>query len=393
MHLNQPMKSKLLSKISASKKLFSPGVYKPVYLLNFVTNSCNAACEHCFYWEELNTGKKEELTVRDHSKVAKSLGSMLQVTFTGGSPELRKDLPEIVYEYYRYGKPVNMTFCMLGYNTERIVEHTSKILETCKDQQITIGISLDGLGKEHDEYRKLPGLFGRVVNTVNALDQLRTIYHGLRVDIGMVVHGLNIDKVEKSALWVRKHLPIDKLKPILVRGNPYNPEAKDEQCASVYDHIITRDRQWLMTKTQEKLNITDKIIRAKENVQRELIKKISQSQKQKQIVTCSGGRETAVMYPNGDVAGCELRNTVFGNVRRSRFDFKNVWFSDAGRQFRKTAGHVPECAGCYHHCFLSPAIFRTPTLWPKIARSVLSLNRNYAVGKRIDYKPLRLTEF
>ena len=361
-----------VNKISAGKKLLMPGAQKPIYLLNFVTNSCNAACDHCFYWEELNTNKKQELTVEEHSKVAKSLGSMFQITFTGGSPELRKDLPEIVFEYYKYCKPSNMTFCMLGYNTERIIEHVTKMLKSCIGQQITIGISLDGLGEEHDEYRKLKGLFDRVVNTVNELHKLQKLYPNLRIAIGMVVHGLNIRKVEESALWVRNNLPVDILKPILVRGNPLNPETRNDECIGIYDKIIDRDRQWILNKNSKKLNFIDKVIRAKENVQRDLIKKISSTKKSD--ITCSGGRETAVMYPSGDIGGCEMRNDILGNIRQHAFNFNTVWFSKKAYSFRETVGKEKECEGCYHHCFISPAIFRTPAMWPRVAKSILALS-------------------
>jgi MoaA/NifB/PqqE/SkfB family radical SAM enzyme len=37
------------------KRLLAPWPKMPVYLLMFVTNRCNAACDHCFYWSELNT--------------------------------------------------------------------------------------------------------------------------------------------------------------------------------------------------------------------------------------------------------------------------------------------------------------------------------------------------
>jgi MoaA/NifB/PqqE/SkfB family radical SAM enzyme len=366
------MIQKITHTIDAGKKLFAPGAQKPIYLLNFVTNSCNAACDHCFYWEELNTKKHLELSVEEHSRIAKSLGSLFQVTFTGGSPELRKDLPEIVYEYYKYCRPRNMTFCMLGYHTERIVEHVTKMLESCKNQQITIGISLDGLGEEHDTYRKLKGLYDRVVKTVHALNLLQKQYPNLRIAIGMVVHGLNIHKVENSALWVRQNLPIDILKPILVRGNPLNPETRNDECIGLYDSIVDRDRQWLMDKHTRKLNFTDQVIRAKENVQRELIRKISSTGKSE--ITCSGGRETAVLYPSGEIAGCEMRNDILGNIRDCNYNIEDVWFSKNAEVFRKTVGKVDACEGCYHHCFISPAIFRTPAMWPRIAKSILALN-------------------
>jgi len=363
--------SKLTHKLKAGKKLFSPGAQKPIYLLNFVTNSCNAACDHCFYWEELNTKKRQELSIEEHTKVAKSLGSMFQVTFTGGSPELRKDLPTLAYQYHKYCAPSNMTFCMLGYNTSRIMEQAEKMLTMCKDQKISIGISLDGIGEEHDFYRKLDGLFDRVVKTVNELHRLKQSYPNLRIDIGMVVHGLNIERVEDSAKWVRKNLPIDKLKPILVRGNPLNPNTLDEQCIDIYEKIVDRDAQWLLSKSKTPTYL-DRVIHAKENVSRDLIKKISQTNQNE--ITCSGGRETAVMYPTGDIAGCEMRDDILGNIRENDYDFSKVWFSEAGQEFRDTVGKVDQCTGCYHHCFLSPAIFRTPKMWPRIAKAIMKMN-------------------
>lgn len=347
------------------------GAQKPIYLLNFVTNRCNAACAHCFYWEDLNTHVRSELNVEEHGKIAKSLGSMFQVTFTGGSPELRKDLPELVHQYYKYCRPSNMTFCMLGYNTNRIVQHVEEILRLCPKQQITIGISLDGLGKEHDEYRRLDGLYERVIETIRALAEIKKNAPLLRIAIGMVVHGLNMDKVEQSAIWVRDNLPIDILKPILVRGNPLDPETRNDECIDIYDRIVDNDRQWLMAKALNNFNFVDKVIRAKENVQRDLIKKISQTGVSD--ITCSGGRETAVLYPTGDVAGCEMRKNILGNMRQLDYDFSKAWFSPEAKAFRDTVNKVEACQGCYHHCFISPAIFRTPTMWYRIAKSILSL--------------------
>jgi len=361
----------LYHKINAGRKLFTPGPQKPIYLLNFVTNSCNAACDHCFYWQELNTKKKEELTVEEHAKVARSLGSMFQITFTGGSPELRPDLPEIVYEYHKNCRPANITFCMLGHSTSRIVSHIEKIMSTCKDQQVTIGISLDGLGEEHDRYRKLDGLFDRVTETVKELNKLKKSFPLLRTGIGMVVHGLNLNKVQNTALWVRENMQVDILKPILVRGNTMNPEARDEECVGMYDQIVDRDRQWLMRAGLSQFNFMDKVVRAKENVQRDVIRKISSTNQTS--ITCSGGRETAVLYPTGDVAGCEMRENIFGNFREANFDFNKIWFSSEAKDFRDTTNKVKECEGCYHHCFISPAIFRTPAMWPKIVKSMAQL--------------------
>jgi len=211
--------------------------------------------------------------------------------------------------------------------------------------------------------------------TVNELYRLKQSYPNLRIDIGMVVHGLNIDKVENSAKWVRENLPIDKLKPILVRGNPLNPSTLDKHCTDIYHKIVDRDSQYLLSKSKAP-KMLDRLIHAKENVSRQLIKEISQTNKSR--ITCSGGRETAVMYPTGDIAGCEMRDDILGNIRDANYDFKSVWLSKKGDKFRKTVGKVEACTGCYHHCFIAPAIFRTPKMWLKIAMSILKMNEKAA---------------
>ena len=174
----------MFSKADTFRRLLSPGAQLPVYLLMFVTNRCNAACDHCFYWRELNEKVKEELTLAEFERLAKSLGQMFQVTLTGGSPELRKDLPEIAEIFHRNCRPSNMTFCMLGHATDRIIEQLETILARCKGQRFTLAISLDGLGEEHDKLRKLPGCFDRAVSTIRRAGELKKHFSNLRIAIG-----------------------------------------------------------------------------------------------------------------------------------------------------------------------------------------------------------------
>jgi MoaA/NifB/PqqE/SkfB family radical SAM enzyme len=367
--------SSLVDSATAITRLLAPGAQMPVYLLMFVTNRCNARCEHCFHWRQLNTAVKDELSVDDFDKIARSLGPMLQVTFTGGSPELRSDLPDIAERFYLHCRPANMTFCMLGFATARILEHVSEILRRCPGQKVKIGISLDGIGEEHDRLRGIPGLFPKVVATIEALAELKREYPNLRVDIGMTVHGKNYQTVGETARWVRANLPVDVLKPILVRGDPRNPETRSEVCKTTYLNVIDGDAPWLTGANHTgTFSSWDFLVHAKEKMSRDIIAQTSHTGVAP--VTCAGGRETAVVYPTGDVAGCELRDEVLGNLRDEEFDFRRIWLGDKGRQFRAMSGSVPVCKGCYHHCFISPAIVRTPRLWPSMVAAAWDIRRN-----------------
>ena len=365
----------LFSKTTSLHRLMARGPQMPIYLLMFVTNRCHASCDHCFYWKELNTKVKQEMTIDEYDRLARNMGPMLQVTFTGGSPELRKDLPDVVERFYEHCHPTNMTFCMLGHSTSRILSQAEEMLRRCQGQKIKIGISLDGVGEDHDRLRGIPGLFDRAVATVRGLADLKRHYPNLRIDIGMTVHGLNYQTIVKTAEWVRANLPVDVLKPILVRGNPLNPDTIDDVCKTTYLNVVDRDAPWLSgAKLGRDFTLFGFLVHSKEKVSRDIVAQTSNTGTAP--VTCAGGRETAVIYPTGEVAGCELRDDVLGNVREANFDFRSIWFGQLARHFRATTGEVEACKGCYHHCFISPALFRTPKMWLRMVEAAWEIHRN-----------------
>lgn len=362
----------LASRLRAARRLLMPGVQMPVYLLVFVTSRCDARCRHCFYWRELNT-VRNELTVDEYERLARFAGPTFQVTLTGGNPELRTDLAQIAQVFYRHCHPANMTLCLLGRHTERVIQQVRDVLRLCPGLHLTVGLSLDGLGEEHDRLRVCPGLFERLQTTFAQLGEVKRQNPLLSVSAAITVSGLNHASAEETAQWAWENLPIDTLKPILIRGVPADASAIDGACRDPYLRIIDRDRHRLRSGRRTRPSLVTDLIDAKELVQRELIARIVTEGVAP--ATCSAARETAVIYPDGEVAGCEPRPEVLGNLREVGMDLRRVWFSDAADRFRRTSGHVGVCSGCYHHCFISPPIFRSPQLWPKLARTLWQNSR------------------
>jgi radical SAM protein with 4Fe4S-binding SPASM domain len=235
-------------------------------------------------------------------------------------------------------------------------------------------VSLDGLGEEHDRLRHLTGCFERATATLHALGKLKRHHRNLRLAVGMTVHALNYRNAENTARWVRGNLPVDVLKPILVRGDPLNRETLDRVCVNTYLNVIDQDRAWVNGKRGRRFSPMDYVVNCKESVSREIIRQTSVTGRSP--IKCAGGRETAVIYPTGEVAGCELRADKLGNIRTADFDFGRIWMGEAADRFRSSTGQVDECGGCYHHCFISPAIFRTPRYWPDLVRTAWSISRS-----------------
>lgn len=360
----------------------APNVQMPVYLLMYVTNRCDAKCGHCFYWEELNQNATAELKIDEYDQLARSMGPMLQVTLTGGSPELRRDLPDVAGRFYEHCNPANMTWCCNGYHSERIIDHAQKTLEQCPDLTLTVAVSLDGIGDEHDQYRGMPGLFDRVQETFKGLEKLKAIYGTrLRLGVGIVVSGLNLDKSIVTAKWARENLPIDVLKPILVRGDTdLNPtpkfEALDRAAGRSYLKVLEQDDAYLKSGHNSLASGMAFTVSVKEMVQRDLISEIQETGEAPH--KCAAARETAVIYAQGDVAGCELRPERLGNLRDVDLDFRKIWYNSAADDFRSELD-PDRCPGCYHHCFISPPIFRSPRFWPKLAGAAWDIWREHGL--------------
>jgi hypothetical protein len=106
--------------------------------------------------------------------------------------------------------------------------------------------------------------------------------------------------------------------------------------------------------------LRDYLVHSKEKVSRDTIAETSVTKRTP--VTCAGAREMAVVYPTGDVADCELRDDC--EVICGRMISTSVKSGKDPRRdgFAPQTGAVDACQGCYHHCFISPALFRTPKM-------------------------------
>lgn len=124
----------------------------PVVVWN-CTRTCNLKCKHCYansdsksYEGELST--KEAKAFIDNLKEFK----VPVILFSGGEPLIRRDL-----------------FELLQYSKERNIRSTISTNGTLIDRDIAVklkqcgvgyvGISLDGIGKNHDEFRGTKGAF------------------------------------------------------------------------------------------------------------------------------------------------------------------------------------------------------------------------------------------
>jgi len=137
----------------------------PLSLIQYVTNRCNAKCEHCFFWKDMEH-ETQELTLNEFRKIASSLKHPLNsISLTGGEPFLRDDLPEICKIFVGINKTKSIFITTNGLLTDKIYSTTETILKNIdKCVRFQVQVSLDGKEKTHNKIRGVK-IFKKAVKT------------------------------------------------------------------------------------------------------------------------------------------------------------------------------------------------------------------------------------
>lgn len=156
---------------------------KPVVVWN-VTRKCNLKCVHCYSQSEEHD-YEGELTHDQGKTLIEDLaqfGSPV-LLFSGGEPLIRRDILDLI----RYAVECGMR-AVVSTNGTLITE---LLAEKLGEMGLSyVGISLDGLEKVHDEFRGVPGTFGRVMNAIENCQKA-----GLKVGLRFTINKRNYQDI------------------------------------------------------------------------------------------------------------------------------------------------------------------------------------------------------
>lgn len=132
----------------------------PLHVSIEVTKRCNAKCSFCDYHKENIPEKELDLSIFKRTRP-------IVVSITGGEPTLRNDLEEIIKKIRKITPP---TFISMITNGSTLTYERAKKL---KDAGLNgLSFSLDYFSSKHDETRKIPNLFNRIINLAPSLKNL-----------------------------------------------------------------------------------------------------------------------------------------------------------------------------------------------------------------------------
>ncbi len=306
-----------------------------------VTNLCNSRCKTCHIWEKYRKNPelaKKEMTTEQWIKTWKTMGPSIFCVFTGGEPFLRKDAYELLLGIQKYKKPKILTIATNATLPKRIESVLDKFLKQMnKDTDLTINISLDNIGKEHDKIRGVPGNWKKLLETVKVVRKLQKKYGYPNLCFHTVVSKWNIDDVPKIYDYVVK-----KLKPDVYIMEP--SELRYE-LGTINTNILPK---------KEKLAQVFKVYSTNKNVTKltNLVRRIYINKYIKgNGLPCYATFNHTQITTNGNVWACCMMadKEPLGNLHDVDFDFKKIWFSKRADKIRKKvkAKKFPTCNGCY----------------------------------------------
>lgn len=299
-----------------TKNLFQDYLGKsiPLFLDVKITYRCNCKCSFCNLWKR---ERLDELSLEEHKSLldqAKELGARL-VSYEGGEPLLRADLPKILC----YAKQKDM---IVHINTNGLLlEKKADVIMPYLDE---ISVSLDYFDKEkHDKQRGVAGLYEK------ALAGIQKVKDKVPVTISATItrETTKQDVIMLSKLCQKMGIGIS-FQPVFSFDN-----AKDL--------TIEKDRNIEMFRLAAKLK--------KDGYPVYNLSSFLDMLTEETTVPCRAGDTCIFMHPDGKVSfPCNQwggKENFVGSVREKTL--KEIWTSPKVEELRKKARG---CSCCYFGC-------------------------------------------
>ncbi len=326
-------------------------------LFNFsVTNECQSKCTICNIWKlykEFPERRHQELQLWEIEKVFKSMKPVFLLNICGGEPSLREDLDEICRLACKYIKPAVIHFPTNCLSPNKIKKTVSNILKKIPSNvHLTIKMSLDGIGKKHDEIRGVPGNFKKLLKTHDILVKLREKYPNLYVDAGTTISLKNLNNLKEINEYVNKNLKLDNFLHEIAdtRAELFNVDIEEGKLKNKFKGVMKNLKVTPEGKQYERVikYLTKEVIKNMKNARK--LSKITQAlrlvyykraakvmKQGKRMVPCYAGISNAHLNPWGGLWICNVQafKKEMGTVRDFDYNFNRLWHSNHAYKIRK----------------------------------------------------------
>ena len=276
----------------------------PFHMVWLATNACHLRCVHC----SSNSSKRaaDELTTEDVFDLIEQLidVGVVDLAISGGEPFLRDDLFSIIAYAKRRGMSVG------------VASHGAKFTAARASRLVGLGIdrlqfSLDGPAAAHDTLRRWPGLFERVLKSIEVAKQA-----GLRVHVCCTINRLNAEHLATFVQFL-SNTGIDRLnfsRFVPTGRGSVEIDLLDAQWRDVIEHCKKlvhdyRGRLQIVSHLAQQILIDDSL------------------SDMPGFIGCQAGRGQGCVSANGTVFPCVILPIAIGNIRQA--PFRRIWQTSA----------------------------------------------------------------
>lgn len=337
---------------------------RPIHLTLFLTAKCNQKCPFCFYLrrESNDEIRRDELTLDEITKISKSMGSLLWLALSGGEIFLRKDLFEISKTFYDNNSPSIILYPTNGMMPDRITEEIGRIAGYCKESVIAVKLSIDGIGKRHDEIRNTDGAFDNVMESYESLAPLLAKYPNLELGINTVFTHSNQDYMADIIGFVKLLTKARTHTISLVRGDIKDPSHKAVDMQK-YEEAIKLLEDGLKSGSSPVYRFKGASLKAAQDIlQRRLIHKTMTEDRIQ--LPCYAGKLNIVISETGDVFPCETFSKKLGNIRDYNCSVPAILNNSKVKH--EIDSIIKRGCFCTHECYFMTNILFNPRTYPAL---------------------------
>ncbi|NNE67738.1 MAG: radical SAM protein [Pyrinomonadaceae bacterium] len=327
----------------------------------FVTSRCNAACETCFYHEELN--QKGDLTFDQIRKVSETMPEITDLWLSGGEPTLRKDVLEIISLFAKNNKISRLIVPTNALIKDRVADLVEGALSRNPGiNELYLNIALDGFGETHDRIRGVPGNWDKALNCIEHLYPLKSRFEDrLRLNVNTVICADNYKEINKLSDYLLNNFELDGQYFNIIRGETKAGDEIKQIPLDALPGVYARAAQ-----ITEKY--AERMFKADDSVKK-FVKKVAYvgtimthyrhqhanfEKKTEWKFPCTAGDTVAVIDYNGDVRACELLEK-FASLGDFNYDFSKLWEHESRAQELVKIDGGKAC-WCTHVCFIHSSL-------------------------------------
>jgi MoaA/NifB/PqqE/SkfB family radical SAM enzyme len=354
----------------AGRGLFRSGA--PLHLTLFVTGSCNLRCRHCFHWKEVAAGVQGP-SLEEVEKLAASaqrMGPLLWVSFGGGEPFLREDLPELGRAFGRRG------LRHLAIPTNGLVKRQHELVERLAAENphtfVSVAVSFDGPPEVHDRIRQAPGGHARSMEAVRGFLEQKRGRKNLGVGILVTVTRESQDSLAAHLEELARELRPDNVTINLARGTALDTSLLEVDPARYLEVVAVKRR----LQAEGVLGYFDfplkRLAVARDRMMYEHVARVARGDRSRHL-PCTAGTLSAVIFEDGSVHPCEILGRSLGNLREVDWDLRRVWESPRAAALRAEI-RATRCA-CTWECAQADNVLFNRRAWPGLVGRALAGSR------------------